>query len=226
MTVICQYKFRILFLACFFAGCASFNPSMHYTDLLRPRQPTASTVQAGLTVSVEEFASTSKSRQAFDADLAANGILPLLVRVENNSTMNYRVREIDINAVLNGKSLSTLYGDQAADQSGTSEYVGKAAAWTLITGPFAILLWPVTIAGSAAHTAGVNRKIEQHFASMEFTDKVLKPQQSAAGFVFFKLTDKTKKLENVTVSVEPSEEQSGNRLSFKFSLPPLDLTAN
>jgi hypothetical protein len=226
MTLICQYKFRILFLACFFAGCASFTPSMHYTDLLRPRQPTASTVQEGLTVSVEEFASTSKSRQAFDADLAANGILPLLVRVENNSTMNYRVREIDINAALNGKSLSTLYGDQAADQSGTSEYAGKAAGWTLITGPFAILLWPVTIAGSAAHTAGVNRKIEQHFASMEFTDKVLKPQQSAAGFVYFKLADKMKKLENLTVSVEPSEEQSGNRLSIKFSLPPLDLTAN
>ncbi len=216
---------NILLVAVVLTGCASYEPGMRYQDLTRARQPTAKGVQEGLEVSVEEFASANKSQKAFDADLAVHGILALLVRVENNGTQNYSVRRSDIKGILGDQPLSQLVGTEAAGEAGTREYAGKALGWTLATGPFAILLWPATIGGSAAHTASVNRRVEQHFESLAFTDALLKPNQMAAGFVYFKLPDGVERLDNLTVEVEPSEEKSGMRLSYKLSLPSLIVPA-
>lgn len=225
MILRCQSNLGVLLTAIFLSGCASFQPALRYTDLLRPRTPTVSAVKEELTISVEEFASPNKSIQAFDANLVAQGILPLLVRIENNSATAYRIRQVDINASLNGESMLAVYSDQAADQAATSEYAAKALGWTVASGPLFVVFWPVTIAASAAHTSGVNNRIRQHFANMEFTDKLLKPKQSFAGFVYFKLPAGVKKLENMIVSVEPREEESGSRVDFKLSLPTLDLEA-
>lgn len=207
-----------------FNSCASFEPGMRFQDLMRPRQPTVMQVQEGLEVSIEEFATAKKSQQAFDADVAPYGILPLLLKVNNGGTQGYRLREHEVNVFLGNDSLVSLSGEKAAGQSATSEYAGKALGWTVATGPFFILLWPATIAGSASHTAAVNRRIEQHFESMRFNDSLLKPNQSAAGFLYFKLPAGIKKLENLRVEVTPSEESSAKRLSFSLSLPPLDLS--
>jgi len=205
------------------SGCASFEPGLRYQDLTRPRQPTVKETQEGLEVSVEEFASASKSKQAFDADIAPYGILALLLKVENTGTQTYRVQERTISVYLGNESLPSISGERAASQGADSEYAGKALGWTLLTGPFAIILWPATIAGSAAHTASVNRRVEQHFESMRFNDSLLRPNQSAAGFIYFKLPSGVKKLENLRVEVTPSEEQTGRRLSYTLSLPNLDL---
>ena len=206
------------------SGCASFEPGLRYPDLMRPRQPTVKETQEGLDVSVEEFASADKSRTAFDADVAPYGVLPLLLKVENNSSQTYRVQEHAVSAYLGDQLLGSLAGERAASQGANSEYAGKALGWTLVTGPFAILLWPATVAGSAAHAAAVNRRIEQHFESLRFNDSVLKPNQTTAGFLYFKLPRGVKKLENLTVHVEPSEEQSGKRLLFKLSMQTFELS--
>jgi hypothetical protein len=220
-----QSTFNLLLTAFIFTGCASFEPGLRHQDLTRTRQPTVKRVQNGLEVSVEEFASASKSLKAFDADLSSYGVLALLVRVENNGTENYNVQRADIKGYLGDQPLSQLVGTEAAGEAGTREYAGKALGWTLATGPFAIILWPATIAGSASHTASVNRRVEQHFESLAFTNALLKPNQVAVGFVYFKLPDGVKRLENLTVEVEPSEEKNGRRLSYKLSLPGLDLSA-
>ena len=156
--------------------------------------------------------------------VAPYGILALLLKVENGGTQTYRVEERGVSAYLSGESLPSLVGEKAAAQGANSEYVGKALGWTLAAGPFAIFLWPATIGGSAAHTASVNRRIEQHFESMRFTDSLLKPNQNAVGFFYFKLPSGVKKLENLRVEVTPTEEQTGKELSYKFSLPTLDLS--
>jgi len=218
-------KLKVLVLSLVFSGCASFEPGLRYQDLTRPRQPTAKGVQEGLEVSVEEFASANKSQKAFDSDLAAYGILALLVRVENNGTQNHRVRRSDIKGILGDQPLLQLVGTEAAGEAGTKEYAGKALGWTVATGPFFILLWPATIAGSAAHTDSVNQRIEQHFENLAFTDALLKPNQMAAGFVYFKFPDGVERLDNLTVEVELTEEKSGRRLSYKLSLPSLELSA-
>jgi hypothetical protein len=218
----------IIFLAiCLaFGACASFEPGLRYQDLLRPRQPTVKQVQEGLEVSIEEFATTKKSHQAFDADLAPNGILPLLIKVENGGTQTYRLREQDVNVYFGNDLLPTLSGEKAAGQSAHSEYAGKALGWTVLTGPFAILLWPATIAGSASHTAAVNRRIEQHFESISFNDALLKPNQSSAGFLYFKLPNGIQRLQNLKVEVTPADEQSATRLTYSLMIPTLELSSS
>lgn len=203
------------------AGCASFEPALRTADLMRARQPSATQVQQGLEISVEEFASAHKSRQAFDADVASSGVLALLVRAENKGTATYKIARGAVTARLDGQSLQPIGATAAADQSATSEYVGKALGWTVATGPFALLLWPVTIAGSAAHTQAVNRRIQQHFESLQLADMLLKPNQAASGFVYFKLPDNLKKIEKLAVEAAPSEEPGGARLSFKLALPEI-----
>ncbi len=114
-------KFNVFLMAVVFSGCASFEPGLRYQDLMRPRQPTVREVREGLDVSVEEFASAHKSNQAFDADIAPYGVLPLLVRVENNGTESYRVQQHTITIFLGNEPLGSLSGEQAANQAATSE---------------------------------------------------------------------------------------------------------
>lgn len=208
------------------ASCASFEPGLRYQDLNRPRQPTVKQTQAGLDVSLEEFVTGKKSRQAFDADVAPNGILALLLKIENNGTQTYKIPEHVISAFLDNEPLAMIGGEKAASDSANSEYAGKALGWTVAAGPFAILLWPVTIGASAAHTASTNRRIEQHFESLRFSDALLKPNQTAAGFLYFKLPSNVRRLEKLRVDIGPSEEISGNKLAFNLQLPIIDLTAS
>jgi len=96
----------------------------------------------------------------------------------------------------------------------------KALAWTLASGPLTIV--PIMV-GSVAHTSAVNRRIEAHFESLSFTESLLKPNQIATGFFYFKLPSGIERLENLRVEVTSTEEQTGSQLSYKFTLPTLNL---
>ena len=65
----------VFIAALILTGCATFEPGLRYQDLTRPRQPDAKSVQDGLEVSVEQFATESKAKMAFDADVASYGVL-------------------------------------------------------------------------------------------------------------------------------------------------------
>lgn len=214
----------LLFLTLILQGCASFEPGFRLQDLSRPRQPTAREIRDGLEVSVEEFASASKSLQVFDADLSPNGVFSLLIRIENNSTQNYTIKEKDVRVLLHEVSLEQLIGGEASERAASSQYAGKALFWTVAAGPFAVLLWPSTIAASATHTHAVNRRIRQHFEALEFTDALIKPGQIAAGFVYFAIPNGSGNLANMTVIVEPVAENSEQRLLYSFALPTIELS--
>jgi len=77
----------------------------------------------------------------------------------------------------------------------------------------------------------VDRRVEHHFERIEFTDKLLKPNDVALGFVYFKIPGgwfSPKRLENLTVNVTLEEdsygEQNGNPLYFELSLPTLEVS--
>ena len=216
-------KYIVFVVALTLPGCATFEPGLRYQDLTRPRQPDAKGVQEGLEVSVEEFASESKAKMAFDADVASYGVLPLLVRVENTGSQNYTVLRSNIRVYLGGQLLSPIMGTEAAKEAGTREYAGKALGWTVATGPFFIFLWPATIAGSAAHTQSVNKRIVQHFENLAFNDARLKPNQTAAGFVYFKLPDGVEQIKNLIVEVQPSDDKTGKRLTYKLNVKGLSV---
>jgi len=192
--------------------------------LARNRLPTAIETQKGLEVSIEEFISSKKSQMAFDSNIAGYGIMALLVRIENKGNSTYRIPRDQMTAVLDGAPpLERLDGKEAASQGANRDYAGRALGWTLATGPFALLFAPLTLAGSQAHTASVNKTIEEHFGTLEFPDALLKPKESVSGFIYFKLPFGLKRLEKAMVEIQPMDEVSGEKLSYKFSLPSLDI---
>jgi hypothetical protein len=202
------------------SGCASFEPALHHSNLTKPREPTVKETQEGLEVSIEEFVSKDKSEAAFDADVAPHGILALLLRVENGGTQAYWVREDGVSAYMGADSLPAVSGRGAAKQGADRGYLGRALLWTLASGPLTFV--PIVV-GSVAHTSAVNRRIETHFESLSFTEGLLKPNQIAAGFLYFKLPSGIERLENLRVEVTSTEEQTGIPLSYKFTLPTLNL---
>lgn len=231
MKPIVKSKFILLAMSMIFSGCtASFEPRVSSSDLAKSRLPTAKEIKSGLEVSVEEYASPHKSRRAFDADIAPHGVLPLLLRVENKGTDNYKIQRSQIRAFLGGESLPPLQGYEAANQGAARDYVWNSLVNTAAIGPLAIYFWPATMALSAKHTQTVNQRIERHFESLELTDALVKADETVAGFVYFKLPDKGKSLENlsveVTVEADLSEEPRGKQVTYRFSLPTLELSGS
>lgn len=202
-----------------FVGCASFEPGMRLQSLNGPRQPSARGSQEGFDVSVEEFITHEKSQAMFDTDLAASRVIGVLVRGENNGSEKFSLRRADVRATLGGQPLAQLPPKEAASQAANSEYVGKALGWTLATGPFAIILWPVTIGASAVHTHSVNERIEAYFQGTGFQDSLVSPKQMTYGFVYFKLEEKRETIENLVIDVDAAGDPSGKKLSYKLAIP-------
>ena len=209
----------------FLNGCATFKPTLAYQDLINGRPATVKQEQKDLEISVEEFISSEKSRQVFDADIASYGVLALFFRIENRGAMSYMVRDSESKAFLGPQSLALMQGVDAANQSASSNAVGKAAAWTVATGPMALIFWPVSISVSGAHTGYVNEEIGHYFDNLQLGNVLIRPTQTMGGFLYFKIPNGTKKLEGLTVEVVASEEKTQERLTFRLSLPTLELPA-
>lgn len=222
-------KCNLAFVGLIFSGCtANFQPNLASHDLMKAGLPTVKEIREGVEVSVEEFVSANKSRRAFDADIAPYGVLALRVRMENNGTKNYKIQREQVKAFLAGQPLPPIYGYEAAGQGATRDYIPYALANTVATGYLGIVLGLPVMIASAQHTKSINQKIERHFESLEFTDKSLKPDETAAGFVYFKLPARLKTVENliveVSVETDASEEESRKWLIYKFSLPTLEVS--
>lgn len=221
-----KYHIKVsgLIAAIVITGCATFEPGLRMDDLMRPRQPTVMQAQDGLEVSLEEFITPNKSTMVFENDLASQGVLALFAKVQNRGKTSFKVQKTEFKVFLGVQPLDTLSAAEAADQAAKSEYVGKALGWTVATGPFAMFLWPVTIGASAAHTNSVNKRIGQYFEGTQFHDALVKPNETAGGFVYFKLPDGVKSLKGFTAEARASEEPGAGRLVYKFSLPALELS--
>ena len=63
----------------------------------------------------------------------------------------------------------------------------------------------------------------QGFGSCPLWEAISRSNQIATGFVYFKLPNGIERLENLRVEVTSTEEQTGNQLSYKFTLPTLNL---
>jgi hypothetical protein len=217
-------KATVIFICLLTVGCASFEPGLRFQELNGPRQPTAKAAQDGLELSLEEFISSEKSRMAFDSDISSSGVLALLIKVQNDGNERYVARRDDIKAFLDGQQLTPLSARDAADQAATSEYVAKALGWTVAAGPFAILLWPVTMGASAVHTHGVNKRIVQYFEGTKYQDALVGPKQTAIGFIYYKLPDHVSRLDNFVVEAEAVGDSSGKKLDYRFTLPSLQIS--
>jgi hypothetical protein len=197
------------------SGCASYSPSL---VRLEPTGPTTSKQVSGdITVYVDEFATPEKSEKAFDTNLAKEGVLPLLIQVQNNSPYPYEVKKMDIVLQEVGPNITLLplTPEQTAKRAKKSA-VTRAIGWSLIAPIIAI---PVAVAASAIHTSKVNKQIGQDFSAKGFPDGTIMPNKEQSGFLFFELPKGRKDLSGLNLQVTPRKVDTGEFLTITSPLP-------
>jgi hypothetical protein len=197
------------------SGCASYSPSL---VRLEPTGPTMSKQASGdITVYIDEFATPEKSEKAFDTNLVKEGVLPLLIQVQNNSPYPYEVKKMDITLQETGlnTALIPLTPEQAAKKAKKSA-VTRAIGWSLIVPIVAI---PVAVTASAIHTSKVNKQIAQDFSAKGFPDGTIMPNKELSGFLFFELPKGRKDLSGLNLQVTPRKAETGEFLTITSPLP-------
>jgi hypothetical protein len=205
----------LLVIGLVLTGCASYSPSLVRMD---PTGPTMSRQVSGdLTLYVDEFATPEKSERAFDTNLVKEGVLPLLIQVQNNSQHAYEVKKMDITVQEDGSNsaLQPLTPEQTAKKA-KKNAVTRAIGWSLIVPIVAI---PVAVTASAIHTSKVNKQILQDFSAKGFPDGTILPNKDQTGFVFFELPKGRKNLSGLNLQVTPRKEGTGEFLTITAPLP-------
>jgi hypothetical protein len=204
-----------LVVAVVLSGCASYSPAL---VRLEPTGPTmCRQVSGDLTLYVDEFATPEKSEKAFDTNLIKEGVLPLLIQVQNNSQHPYELKKMDITVqeADTNIALRSLTPEQAAGKA-KKNAVTRAIGWSLIVPIVAI---PVAVTASAIHTSKVNKQIVQDFSAKGFPDGTILPNKDRSGFVFFELPKGRKDLSGLNLQVTPKKEGTGEFLTITSPLP-------
>ncbi len=210
-----------LLIVCFASGCATYDPVVKGSPAsLDPSKPNVAKAAKGdLTLYVEEYATQAKSEAAFDTRLAEEGVLPLLILIQNGGQHEHEVKATDI--VLRGKTaVQGLTAEQAASKAERSA-VGRALGWSMIV---PIISIPVAVVGSAVHTSKVNKQIQQDFAAKRLADGVIAPSKDRSGFVFFDLEAGRKDLSGLTLEVTARNLMTGETVTVNAPVPPATFT--
>jgi len=205
----------LLVIALFVSGCASYSPSL---VRLEPNGPTMSRQVSGdLTIFIDEFATPEKSEKAFDGNLVKDGVLPLLIQVENSGHHSYEVKKMDmvLRDEIDNSTLAALTPEQAASKA-KKNAVTRAVGWSLIVPMIAI---PVAVTASAIHTSKVNKQIVQDFSAKGFPDGTIMPNKDRSGFVFFELPKGRKDLSGLHLQITSRNEVTGEFVTVSSPLP-------
>jgi hypothetical protein len=201
-----------------FSGCASYAPAL---VRLNPSGPNVNKAEkAAVIVYVEEYATREKSEKAFDSDMVKEGILPVLVSVENGGREPLEVKAADI-IVREGKPLKMLTPEEAATKA-QREPVGRALGWSLIV---PIISIPIAVTASAIHTSKVNQQIVRDFEAKGFQDGAVMPNRERSGFVFFELQNGRKDLAGLVLELTARNPVTGDAFKLELPLPEGKLTA-
>jgi len=168
----------LIFCTVIFAGCAS------YTVQNVPSQfDENKVVKAGdndISITAFPILSEEDSKKYFDYDLVAKNVLSVYLVIVNHSQNSIQL--ISSNVVLENDKVVTPYPQKEVYKMVRREYVGKSSFWWF----FGLYVGaPI----SAAHTSGVNTKIEEDINKKNLNSGEIKPKEFQQGFVWFKLPD-------------------------------------
>jgi hypothetical protein len=206
-------KGLLLITALFFTGCASYSPSLVRMDPYGPKVEKQE--QEILSIYLEEFATPEKSEKAFDSNLISDGILPLLLQVQNNGQVPYEVKTKDIIVREGENIIKALTPEQAANKAKRNP-VFRALGWSMVV---PIITIPVAVTASALHTRKVNKQIVHDFSAKAFPDGILLPNKERSGFLFFQLPKGRKDLSDLTLEVKAKNETMEEIITITAPLP-------
>ncbi|MBI4534991.1 MAG: hypothetical protein HY708_01845, partial [Ignavibacteriae bacterium] len=111
-----------------FHSCATYSPTLIRINPSGPN--TRKAAKGDLTVYAEEFVSGEKSQVAFDANMPAEGVLPILISVENTGRESVDVNITDIR--LRGETLLKLLMPEDAAIRAQRGIAARALGWSMI----------------------------------------------------------------------------------------------
>lgn len=161
-------------------------------------------VKGDLFVAVEPFRDKEKVSKHFGTDLLSDGILPVLVVIENHNRTSSFVS-------LKEKFSFTIL-DQSISRRETESLLApfpETAATILGTG---LVTNPI-----ALHFSTNASKIKHNLTTKELRTKTIPPGSSQHGFVYFKLRDKDDITTNSVVSVKALNLQTDEVITFIFA---------
>jgi hypothetical protein len=184
-------------------------------------------VQGDLTLYVEEYVTPEKSEAAFDTEMAEEGVLPLLILVENNGQQTLEVKTADI-LVRGDDVLKPLTPEEAADKASRSA-VGKAIGWSMIVPIIAI---PIAVIASASHTSKVNLKMVADFNVKAFQDGAILPNKDRSGFpnkdrsgfLFLELEEDMQDTSGLTLEMTAKNIETGEVMTMTAAVPAATFT--
>jgi len=207
----CQCLGFIFMLLAMSSGCASYNARAVITDT---RGPDTAASTGGLTLSVEEYATEAKCKQAFDSDLAGKGVLALFVKVENNGQDTWEIAVRDFTGRC-GAPLRMLTPSEAAAKTKRSA-VARAIGWSLIV---PIISIPVAATASVIHTNKVNAQIKQDFNDKAFKDGPILANKERSGFLFYELSKGQNNLQGMDLALSARNAGTLETISIVTPLP-------
>jgi hypothetical protein len=211
-------KVLMFFIVLFFAGCASYTPSLVRLDTFGPNANKQ--VKGDLCIFIEEYATPEKCEKAFDTNLSEEGVLPLLISVQNNGRHPYEVKAMDIVVREGNTSIKSLTPEEAARKAKRNA-VGRALGWSMIV---PIISIPVAVATSATHTSKVNKQIVQDFEAKGFHEGTIMPGKECSGFLFFELKKERKDLSGMILEMTARNQATGELTTITSPLPQVMFT--
>ena len=201
----------LLAIALNFHGCASYTPTL---VRLIPSGPDTKKAENGdLTVYAEEFVTGEKSQRAFDANMPAEGVLPILISVENTGQKPFDVNVADV--CLRGEKPFKLLAPEDAALRAQRGTAARALGWSMIV---PIITIPFAIGASAIHTGDVNQQIVRDFVAKGLPDGAVLPNKEKSGFVFFESEGSHKDVVGMTLEVTVRNTDTGEPISVQIPL--------
>lgn len=193
-------------------GCATYTPTL--VRLIPSGPDTKKAANGDLTVLAEEFFSEEKSQRAFDADMLAEGVLAILISVENIGREPFDVNIADVR-LRGGEKLFKLLAPEDAAVRAQRGTAGRALGWSVIV---PIITIPFAIGASAVHTGNVNQQIVRDFIAKSLPDGAVLPNKERSGFVYFETDGSRKDVADLILEVTVRNTKTGEPISAKLPL--------
>lgn len=146
--------------------------------------PHAESSGGEISLYVDEYATESKSKKAFDSNLAGKGVLALLVRVVNNGQEPCEIAVRDFVVRDASSTLRRIPPEEAAGKVKLNA-AARAIGWSLIVPIVAI---PVAASMSVHDTNKKNARMKEDFAASVIQDGTIPAYGEQTGFLFYDIT--------------------------------------
>jgi hypothetical protein len=170
----------------------------------------------GLVVAVQPVTDKKQIKEMFNTDLLGNGIVPILVVVDNKSPSSYLLarEKVFVGKVSTNETMGRLSTGSAGE---TATKVGAGfLAVAIISGPAVVVAAPLLIGGMKAMS---NADVIRHnLSDKALASHTVEPGQRAYGYLYFELAKGEKFEGGHQVVVELANTTQAQPLTFLFNV--------